>query len=93
MFASVEEGLQVYKEILRNFLRQCREINEAEKQSRQEDGKGFRGSVDWTPDNWRWKETEQARMRGMEEALGLSRGEISDIVFEVNESLAEQGEK
>jgi len=78
MFTS-KEGLQLYKDTVAVYLKKYKEIEKAEKQCRHADGKDYRGSTDWTPQDREWMKTTQHIMQGMETALGLSKEEIAMI--------------
>lgn len=87
MFTSIEEGLQLYKNAIRQYLIRKREIDNREGQTRQTEGLDYRGRLDWPREDFEWAKAEQTRIDGMQTALGISIEEHDKITDEIRNSL------
>jgi len=87
MFTDIKEGLQVYKDELRGYLKKCREIAEIVKRSRQRRGEVYSGFIDWPTKEYEWVKRTRNKLEGMEIALGLSKEEQESITKEIESLL------
>lgn len=87
MFKTIEEGLEIYRSSVKEYLSKCNEINSAHKKARDDAGLDYAGSLDWPKGDWEWKNQTEYRMGGMATALGLSREEVDEIWEEVKRTL------
>ena len=87
MFKTTEEGLEIYKQEVEKYLKKCNEISTEERRGRLEAGCDYAGSLDWSKDDWEWKNNTEYQMHGMKIALGLSGEENKEIWQNIKEKL------
>ncbi len=87
MFETIEEGLAVYREKIKDFLIKSRKIDKRERKSRQNQSCDYRGCIDWPPDDYNWEKKTQAELAAMSDVLGLSTVEVVKIWQEIEEEL------
>ena len=88
MFSKVEDGLQVYKAEVEEFIRLRKNIDERERKGREEHNLDYRGVQDWLKEDRNWYDKTTAMLDGMEKALGLSEDERQAIWIAVSEKLS-----
>ena len=84
MFTDIKEGLEIYKEEVRKYLKGH---NEIDKKVKKEKGEDCSNSIYWNKTDFAWKTNSENMLKGMALALGLSKEEKDKIWQEIKEEL------
>lgn len=77
MFKSIQEGLNIYREKLKEHFQETRRVAELERESREQQGIEYYGLIDWPKKEQEAFNERRLQLHGMIMALGLSDKEIT----------------
>ena len=87
MFSKIEDGLQIYKAEVEEFVKTSCVIEKREGADREARGLAYRSRLDWPEEDFKWLNKAGAVLEGMAKVLGLSRDEDQAIWRAVSEKL------